>query len=180
MRPYLKILTLLWLALWLYIGVIRFLDTPKYIERDKKFIENNIKPSVNFVKNFKKTNGRLPNNREYYTWRREFYKDYSIDLTQQVDSLIPGLENKEYIRKLADAVSNDYDKFKNADWNNDFAIGVWRGEWTEYYFSWTDSYETNNYSLTDGYIGLAVMSGIGVSPLLFWWLNIRRRRKSSI
>jgi hypothetical protein len=76
-------------------------------------------------------------------------------------------------------IRNDYDKFKNADWNKDFAIGVWRGEWTEYYFSWTDSYDTNNYSCTDGYIGLAVMTGIGFFPLLFWWLNIRRRRKSS-
>jgi hypothetical protein len=131
------------------------------------------------VKNFKITSGRLPNYREYYTWRRDYYKDYSSDLTQQVDSLIPGLGTKQYIRKLSDAISNDYEKFKNTDWSKDFAIGVWRGEWTEYYFSWTDNYDSNNYSWYDGFIGLAVMLGIGILPLLFWWLYIRQRRKSS-
>ena len=53
-----------------------FLDTPKQIASDKKFIETEIKPSVEFVKNFKTTNGRLPNNREYYSWQREYHKDY--------------------------------------------------------------------------------------------------------
>jgi hypothetical protein len=179
MRTFLKILTFLWLIFWLYAGVSMFLDTPKQMASDKMFIESEIKPSVDFVNTFKRTNGRLPNNREYYTWQRDFHKDYSSDLTQQLDSLIPGLGTKQYIRKLSDVISTDYDKFKNADWNKDFAIGVWRGEWTEYYFSWTDSYDTNNYSWTDGYIGLAVMTGIGVFPLLFWWLIIRQRRKSS-
>jgi len=179
MRTLLKILTFLWLVFWLYAGVSMVLDTPEQIASDKKFIEKEIKPSVDFVKNFKTINGRLPNNREYYTWQREYYKDYSSDLTQQVDSLIPGLGSKQYIRKLTDAVSNDYDKFKNADWNKDFAIGVWRGEWSEYYFSWTDSYDSNNYSWLDGFIGLAGMTGIGIFPLLFWWLDIRKRRKTS-
>ena len=169
----------MWSAFWLYAGISMFLDTPKQIASDKKFIETEIKPSVDFVNNFKTTNGRLPNNREYYSWQREYHKDYSSDLTQQVDSLIPGLGTKQYIRKLSDAVSNDYGKFKNADWNKDFAISVWRGKSTEYYFSWTDSYDSNNYSWQDGFIGLAVMIAIGILPLLFWWLNIRLRRKSS-
>jgi len=179
MRIFLKILTFLWLAFWLYAGVSMFLDTPAQIKSDKIFIEKEIKPSVDFVKNFKTINGRLPNNREYYTWQREYHNDYSSDLTQQVDSLIPGPGTKQYIRKLTDAVSNDHDKFKNADWNKDFAIGVWRGDRTEYYFSWTDNYDSNNYSWTNGYIQLAVMTGFGVFPLLFWWLDSRKRRKSS-
>lgn len=167
----------MWLAFWLSIGVSMFLDTPKQIASDKKFIETEIKPSVDFVNNFKITNGRFPNNREYYTWQREYHKDYSSDLTQHVDSLIPGLGHKQYIRKLSDVVSNDYDKFKNVDWNKNFAIGVWRGEWTEYYFSWTDNYDSNNYFWKDGFTGLFVMVGIGILPLLFWYLNIRRRKK---
>lgn len=178
MRIFLKILTFLWLAFWIYAGVSMFLDTPEQIASDKTFIEEEIKPSVDFVKNFKTANGRLPDNREYYTWQREYYKDYSSDLTKQIDSLIPGLGSRIYIRKLSDVVSNDHDKFKNADWSKDFAIGVWRGEWTEYYFSWTDNYNRNNYSWQDGFIGLAVMIIIGIIPILFWWVNIRKRNKA--
>jgi hypothetical protein len=180
MKTLLKILTFFWLAFWLYAGVSMLLDTPEQIASDKKFIEMKIKPSVDFVKNFKTINGRLPNYREYYTWHREYYKDYSSDLKQQVDSLIPGFGPNQYIRKLTDAVSNDYDKFKNVDWNKDFAIGVWRGEWSEYYFSWTDSYDSNNYSWLDGFIGLASMTGIGIFPLIFWWLDIRKKRKTGL
>lgn len=169
----------MWLIFWLYIGALVFLDTPKQKASDKKFIETEIKPSVDFVKNFKTKNGRLPNYREYYSWQREYHKDYSSDLTQEVDSLIPGLGTKQYIRKLSDVVSNDYDRFKYIDWDKDFAIGVWRGEWTEYYFSWTDNYNSNNYSWKDGFGGLTIMFGIGILPVLFWFLNGRQKRKSS-
>lgn len=165
----------MWLAFWLYVGVSMFLDTPNQIASDQNFVASEIKPSVDFVNTFKRTNGRLPNYREYYTWQRDFHEDYSSDLTQQVDSLIPGLGTIQYIRKLSDVISNDYDKFTNADWNKDFAIGVWRGEWTEYYFSWTNSYDTNNYSWADGYIGLAVMTGIGAFP--FFILVVKHKTK---
>lgn len=154
-------------------------DTPMQIASDKKFINTEIKPSVDFVKNFKTIYDRLPNYREYYTWRRKYYKDYSGDLTQQVDSLIPEHGTKPYIRKLSDVLTNDYGKFKNVDWKKDFAIGVWRGEWTEYYFSWTDSYDSNNFSLRDGFFISAILAGIGFFPLLFWWFDIRKRRASN-
>ena len=179
MRVLLKIFTALWIVFWLLVGILGFLDTPNQINSDKKFIEEEIKPSVEFVKGFKTKNARLPNYREYYTWHRDFYKDYSSDLTQQVDSLIPGLGTSQYIRKLSDVISNDHNKFKNVDWEKDFAIGAWRGEWTEYYFSWTDNYDSNNYSWKDGFIGLAINVGIGILPLMFWWFNNRKRRKSS-
>ena len=179
LRTFLKVLTFLWVAFFLYAGVSMLLDTPMQIASDKEFIALEIKPSVEFVKNFKTINDRLPNYREYYTWRREYHQDYSSDLTKQVDSLITGLHSKKYIRKLTDVVSDDYDKFKNVDWNKDFAIAVWRGEWYEYYFSWTDSYDTNNYSWRDGFISLAVLVGIGLLPLLFWWLDIRKRKIGS-
>ncbi|MBK8551214.1 MAG: hypothetical protein IPL53_09215 [Ignavibacteria bacterium] len=180
MRTVLKILTSLWIALWLVLGTLMFLETPKQIEKDKKFIADEIKPSVDFVKNFKMTNNRLPTNREYYNWQREYFKDYSSDMKQQVDSLTPGFGRNRYIRKLTDVViDDDYSKFKNADWNKDFAIGIWRGEWTEYYFSWTDNYDSNNYSWGDGFFGLAIMIGIGLFPLLFWWRDYRQRLYSA-
>jgi len=177
MRRFLKILTFLWLAFWLFIGTVMFLETPRQIESDKQFVEKEIKPSVDFIKNFKTTHNRLPTNREYYTWRREYHKDYSSDLTQQVDSLIPELGNKQYIRKLNDVVIDDYGKFKNTDWTKDFAIGVWRGEWTEYYFSWSDSYDSNNYSWLDSFLGLLQMYIYGLLPLIVWWCDGSQRKK---
>lgn len=156
----------LWLAFCLSTAVVMFIETPKQIKRDKEFSETQIKPSVNFVKKFKVTNGRLPNNREYYTWQREFHKDYSSDLTQKIDSLIPGLGKISYIRNLQNVDVNDYKKFENANWNTDFAIGVWRGEWTEYYFSWSEDYNTNHYNWFTSILVSLGMIGIGVFPLI--------------
>src|SRR5690606_5325060 len=113
-----------------------------------------IKPSVDFINNFKEIKNRLPTNREYYTWQREYYNDYTSDLTQKEDSLISGLGRIQYIRKITDVVSDDKAKLSAADWSKDYAIAVWRGEWMEYYFSWSDTYDTNNYSWKDGIIGL--------------------------
>ncbi len=128
------------------------LETPLQIRADKLFIEKSIKPSVNFVKSFSNVNGRLPNNREYYTWHRDYYKDLSSDLTKQVDSLIPGPAPTQYIRKLTDVETIDQHKFKNANWNKDFAIAAWRDDdLTEYYFSWSGTYDGNNYSWKDGF-----------------------------
>lgn len=180
MRIILITLTVLWTSFWLFVGISTLLNTPDQIISDKEFIENEIKPSVVFVKTFKTTNGRLPTNREYYTWEREYYKDYSSDLTQKEDSLIPGQGRIQYIRKLTDMVSDDSEKFKDADWTNDFAIAVWRGEWMEYYFSWTDQYDTNNYSWTSGFISFFLYFGISIIPLFIWWLNYKKKNKQHI
>lgn len=173
-------MTALWIAFWLFAAISIFLDTPKQITSHKKYIETEIKPSVDFVKKFKVNNGRLPNNREYYSWESEYYKDYSSDLTQKFDSLIPDMSTKFYIRKTSDALANDYEKFKNADWEKDFAIGVWNGEWTQYYFSWTDEYVESNFTWTDGLIGLIGMIGFGLAPLMFWWFFIWRKKNQFI
>ena len=64
---------------------------------------------------------------------------------------------------------NDLYKFKKADWSKDFAIGIWRGSWAEYYFSWNDSYDTNSYSWFDGIFELIIMIACAFLPLMFWW-----------
>ena len=173
LKTFTKILIYVWMAFWLYFGVAMLLETPRQIERDQEFIETQIKPSVNFIKDFKTKNGSLPNNREYYVWQREFHKDYSSDLTQKVDTLIPGLGKISYIRNLQNVNANDYKKFKNADWNTDFAIGVWRGEWTAYYFSWSDSYDTNDSTWFGAFLSLFGMIGIGIFPFL---LALRKKK----
>ncbi len=173
------IFTFLWTTVWIFIGVNSLLDTSKQIERDRNFAQTQIKPSVDFVNNFKKSYNKLPTNREVYTWERDHYKDYSSDLNQRDDSLISGFGPVNYIRKSSDVISNDQSRFTNANWKKDFAIGVWRGEWMEYYYSWNDSYETNNYSWSDGFISLFVFTTIGLVPFVFWFYFYERNKKSS-
>ncbi len=172
MRLILKVLTFVWIVFWLTLGISILIGTPKQIEKDRIFIENEIKPSVDFVYNFKKANNKLPNYREFYTWARDYYKDYSSDLTQKEDSLIAGEGLKMYIRKQTDFEINDK-KFDNVDWTKNFAIAVWRGEWFEYYYSWTDTYDTNNYSWKSSIWGFVLYQIVGLLPLIFW-----KRRKN--
>ncbi|WP_018477464.1 hypothetical protein [Pontibacter roseus] len=175
MRTLLLVMALMWAAFVLLIGFWMFLYTPEQIEKDKIFVEEELRPAVSFVKSFKKENNRLPSNREFYTWERDYYNDYSSDLNQDADSLVAGLGRVQYIRNNSDIASDDLQKFKQADWDKDFAIGVWRGDWWEYYYSWTDSYDTNSYSWDDGIIGLIWTTLIGAFPLLLLWYY---RRKS--
>ena len=162
------------MAFWLFIGASMLLDTPEQIKSDKEFVANEIQPSVDFIKDFKTTNKRLPTNREYYTWQRDYHNDYSSDLTQKEDSLIPGLGRIHYVRNLSDFVKDDKEKINGADWTKDYAIAVWRGEWMEYYFSWTDDYNTNDYSWKDGFIGLLLYIIIGCIPIPFWWIKKKK------
>ena len=173
------IFTILWTLFWFFIGISSLRDTPKQIDKDKNFVQTKIKPAVDFTNQFKKDSSRLPTNREFYTWEREYYKDYSSNLNQKADSLISDFAEVNYIRHNSNILTDDQYKFKNVDWTKDFAIGVWRGEWMEYYYSWNNRYDTNNYSWRDGFISLLVYCGIGLLPFIFWLLFYRRKRKAA-
>jgi len=163
-------LTILWASFWIFIGIGLFLETPNQIEKDNEFIKNKLKPCVEFVQNFEKENKRLPNYREFYVWDRNFFKDY----TGGGDSLI-SMYGK-YIRSENNIISNDLGKFEKANWKTDYAIGIWRGEWMEYYFSWTDSYDTNNYSWNGAFIGLLIYLGLAIVPIISLWFYYRKRK----
>lgn len=176
MSNFFKILVFLWLGIWVVIGTMMLFDTPEQMESDKEFVKKEIKPSVDFIKDFKITHNRLPTNREYYTWQRDYHNDFSSDLTQKEDSLIPGFGRINYIRKTTDLVSEDKEKLIDADWSKDYAIAVWRGEWMEYYFSWSDTYDTNNYSWINGFFELLWCSIIGCIPVVIW--KIKRKKEA--
>ncbi len=137
-------------------------------------------PPVNFIETYKETNNSLPSYREYYLWSRNYYKDYCSDLTQEVDSLIgEDCHMHRYIRSNSDIInSKDIRRFKNADWSKDYAISAWRGEWTEYYFSWSDKCSANNYGWSDGFLFLGIYIFIGLLPFTFWWIKQIYKRKT--
>jgi hypothetical protein len=179
MRIVITILIFIWTGVWLFIGIGVFLDTPGQIRRDSIFVQTQIKPAVNFVRQFQMDSNKLPSKRQFYIWESKFYKDYSSVLNKPNDSTISDLPYVDYIRDKSSVVDNDAHKFKNADWTKDYAIGVWRGDWMEYYFSWSNSYDTNNYSWVDGFIGLVVCSSIGLLPFIVWLRFNRKKKKSS-
>jgi hypothetical protein len=166
MKIFLKLMAILWLAVCLFAGVGFFLDTPMQIKADKKFINRELRPSVDFVKKFKTINSRLPTTKEFDSWEREYY--YKIK---------PGNFVIQYLRGIESIDKDDLSKFKNADWTKDFAIAVWRGEWMQYYFSWSDNYDPNNYAWDDGFTVLAIMFVLGLLPLLAWWVIRKQKRK---
>lgn len=151
---------LLWLMSWITIGVISLFQVPNQMARDKAFIEQEIKPSVELVKSFRKQHHRLPTDKEFDSIATKHNGSVS------------------YIRQLSGIVTEeDEQKFKQINWDNNFAIGVWRGEWEEYYLSWSDSYESNNYSWKDGLMEFVFCAFLGGLPLLVWWLVIYKREK---
>lgn len=154
MRNILKVLTVLWLGSWLFIGIGIFLATPESIKEDKTFIKDEVKPSVIFVEKFKEVNKRLPTTKEFNNWNTKNYVSY--------------------IRQKNEVVLKDQKKFKNANWTKDYAIGVRRFEWIEYYFSWSDEYDSVYYNWYDGYIGLIVCIVFGFLPFIFWWRNSKK------
>ncbi len=176
MRIFYRILIFLWTIAWLAIGILALIDIT---DTDSEFTQKEIKPSVDFIKKYISINNRLPTNREYYTWQRDYHKIYCSDLNQQNDSLIPGLGPIQYLRSSTDFISTDQYKCKNANWNNDFAIGAWNGDFWEYYFSWTDSYDTGNHSWTERLLGLIISIGIGFIPLLFRRFKYKKEKSST-
>jgi len=166
MKTLKQILPFVWLILCLGIGIRIFMDTPGQIEKEKSVIENELKPSVDFISNFKNTNKRLPTSDEFYTWENGYYNDSSTEASD--------VTKISYITSKEDVIIDDQRKFENADWTKDYAIGIWRGDWNDYYFSWTNSYETNGYTWFDRIIGFIAIFAIGLVPLLFWWIKIRK------
>lgn len=183
MRVFFKVSTLIWAIIWVVIGIGVFLETPEQIKSDDAFFKKEIEPSVDFVESFKLKNNRLPNYREFYTWARDYYKDYSSDLSQAIDSSI-GKEAflHKYIRCDGDVYEEkDLSNFKDANWATDYAIGAWRGDWAEYYYSWNKEYDGNNYTRKSGLFTLLLMTTIGIIPLLILWLyNIHKRKKQNV
>lgn len=148
-------------------GVLGLIEVPKQIEKDVQFFRNNIKPSVEFVKYFKQNHHRLPSDSEFDTW---LIKSGRSELALPVD----------YIRNPTNIFHSDLSRFTKADWRKDFAISVWRGEWMEYYFSWTDSYDVNSYSWKDGWSDFAFCACLGVLPLMILHFFRRKERRKLI
>jgi hypothetical protein len=155
----------MWLTVWLYLAGLHLLEVPNQIAKDRAFVENEMMPLVEFIKSFKLKKSRLPTSEEFNKWTRD---------------AMPEARGITYIRSLANVLGNDKNKFEGVDWTNNFAVGIWRGEWEEYYFSWNDKYDVNTYTWKDGATDTVFCILIGMTPLLIFQLaSWRIRAKSS-
>src|SRR5688572_25875383 len=149
MKTVLKIMAFGWLVFCLFIGIRSLQETPSTIQREKQFVTDTISPAFAFILYFRNENLRLPTKREFYSWEREFFKDYTVNLSQPVDSLITGY--LRYNRNCNIIPEYYHEDCKNIDWSKHFTISFFNGDYEAFYFSWRDIYKTNSYSWDDGY-----------------------------
>lgn len=100
-------------------GCFRCIDATIYYvgeqpKRDQIFFQTRLLPVADFVKKFRIDHGRLPAQREFRKWA----------------------QSTEY-QKSANYFSMKPKDFRGwGEIGSDFMIGIWRGEWFEYYQSW--------------------------------------------
>jgi len=146
-----------WLCFFTWAGVNILLSNPKQIARDKDFITNEINPNIKTIDSFKFANHRLPTVAEFHK-----IKHGNSD----------NLGNANYVKQYKDVDDDVKSYVKNIDWSDNYVLGVWRGDWWEYYISYQHKYVTNDTRQSDGFIALLEFIVIGLIPLSLWlWFN---------
>jgi hypothetical protein len=145
----------IWLLLCAIVGIGIHKQTPRQILKDKAFIDEQINLNVQFIKNFKKQHNRLPTVEEFNESNRSSGAEYIRDK-----------------KTIPDEIQEEVETF---DWETEYALAVWRGEWNEYYLSRGDRYITNNYSYQDGIQGMVILLLIGLVPIGILIITKRKR-----
>lgn len=135
-----KILSLIFAAIAVFLSLLLLVFNPIFVAdmvndtvKKSHQIESVLLEGVSYVEEFREKNMRLPTNEEYKAWAstQETIGSYSIGDT----FIITHQGDINY--KLNDPVIQK--KGLGAAPTNSYLIGMWRGEWSEYYVSWTQS-----------------------------------------
>lgn len=153
MKHIIYFLAFIWAGTAIVIGTLGLIVVPGQIQKDEKFLKTVLQPPVEFIKNFKRGRGRLPSDEEFGEWFARHNNNYIY-------------ESVLYMRSANGISADDTYKFKNANWKKDFAVGAWRGEWEDYYFSWSDKYDVSAYTWSDAFFEFTVCLFIGALPLI--------------
>lgn len=175
----LKTLSIAWLTICLIYGIFVLFQTPDLIKEGDRYIESSITPAVTFVNTFSMTHDRMPTQREFYTWVREYYRVFTSDLNAKDDSLIADISTLTYTTDYRYFVTEKFITNHKIDWSKAFVICNLKNGEGDCYCSWTNKYDTNNWTWTSGIINLMYSAAIGSIPVLLWWLNLRLSRKVS-
>jgi hypothetical protein len=150
MNRVLKPFLFIWLGVWSVLGIMVLASTPGQMAKDKMFIEEEIKPFIIIVDEFKRKHNRLPTKSEFDS------------LSQH-----PGTRIITSNIELVNEENDELHKYKIPD-SNSFVLAVWRGEWNEYYVSWLNKFIANNYNWTEGFKGLLICAMIGIVPFALY------------
>ncbi len=98
------------------------------IKKDRNFIDNEMKPAIIFVKDFYEKNGYCPVESDF--------RHTNLQCKGRIDIHIEGTTFKD----------ENYDDFKKEIIipKNEYIIWIWRGEWAELYYSYTNKIYSNN------------------------------------
>lgn len=88
--------------------------TIKQQAKDRQFVRDNLLPIARHVEEVRRTTGRLPTDKEFTAWSEATYDNKMIVYYQH-----------------RPAFCRTWGKEGEA-----FLVGMWRGEWVEYYCSW--------------------------------------------
>lgn len=155
LKPVIKVvwlsLSLGWAVMLIAYGIHVYIDAPAQIQRDKDFIKNSINPYIATIDSFKVINERLPTIEEFNKLKH---------------GTSPNLGNAEYIRseQFVDDEVKEY--VKDIDWQHNYVLAVWRGEWLEYYVSTGKKYVTNNYTIGGAIFGMLLIFSLALVPLV--------------
>jgi hypothetical protein len=134
-----------WLGILMLTSFYTLSDTPRQIEKDRKFIEERIKPAVACFQ-------RIENEIGYAGLRARF-------------------EGKNGLNECMGSIyftSVDTEKGKLAIPEKSWAVAIWRGEWNEHYLKWSDTYLTNNWGWATALKSTFFSMCMAVVPVLLW------------
>jgi hypothetical protein len=140
-----------WAGIFMLTSFYALADTPRQIEKDRKFIEERIKPSVECFKKIESEIG-------YEGLRARFEDKYGLNECMGILYF----------------TSVDTKNGKLAIPGKSWAVAIWRGEWNEHYLKWNDTYLTNGWGWKAALKTALYSLSIAVAPLLVW-LAFRRR-----
>jgi hypothetical protein len=124
-------------------GLVAIWHTPTQMENGKILRDTTMNPAVEFVISYHSKTGRLPSYSEFENWKKN-----------------KGRDNEALFLILSGSAPTDwpFDEIKE----DNFGIGVWHGEWNEYYSSAKDHYTSDDFGWLDG---IKIM-------LLFWLVSV--------
>jgi hypothetical protein len=175
MRNFLKVITFLWFGFCVF-GIFEILLYKNEItEKEQSFINTQILPAVRFVTDFQLKEKHLPSKREFFLWEREYFHDFSINVDDTINTANINILTK-YNKTEIDLLAIDFkNKLKDFDWSKDYVLEVWNGEWFWYYFSSSDTFYKSNYTHNDAIIGVSTYLILGITPLVFWYRNNKKK-----
>jgi hypothetical protein len=134
-----------WLGILMLTSFYALSDTPRQMEKDRKFIAERIKPAVACFEKIESEIG-------YEGLRARFENKYGLNECMGI-IYFTNVDTK--IGKL---------RIPEKSW----AVAIWRGEWNEHYLKWSDTYLTNDWGWRAALRQVFSALCIAVVPLSLW------------